>query len=56
MQVRKVFGRMLNFAALFAGTLAYLVTIAGVMLFALTWEGCNKLVSAVRSLRFRRPT
>jgi hypothetical protein len=46
--------KMWTVAVLFAGTLAYLAAIAGVMLFGLIWEGCNRLSAAFRS-RFTGP-
>jgi hypothetical protein len=50
----KMMRKMWTVAVLFVGTLAYLATIAGVMLFGLIWEGCSKLSAAIRSLRSGR--
>ena len=51
----KVVGKMWNVAVLFAGALAYLAAIAGVMLVGLVWEGCNRLSAAFRSRFAGRP-
>ena len=51
----KVLSRTWSVAVLFAGTLAYFIAIAGVVLFGLIWEGCSRLSAAVRSLFAGRP-